>query len=126
MSRGRRRQRKSEPQTVTIEAMSHEGRGIAHVNGKTVFVFGALEGETVRMQIVKRHRKFDQATTLEVIDASPDRIQPGCEAFEVCGGCSLQHLGNDDQVKRKQDSLKQMMAHAGLQPEQWLTPLRPI
>lgn len=123
-SRRGRRQRRSEPREVTIEGMSHEGRGIAHVNGKTVFVFGALQGETVLMQVLKSNRKFDQATTLEVLEASPQRITPRCAAFQVCGGCSLQHLDNDDQVEMKQDSLLQMMEHAGLQPAELLAPLR--
>jgi 23S rRNA (uracil1939-C5)-methyltransferase len=104
--------------------MSHEGRGIAHVNGKTVFVFGALLGETVLMRVLKSNRKFDEATTLEVIEPSPLRIVPRCDAFRVCGGCSLQHLDNDDQVELKQRSLLEMMAHAGLEAEQLLQPLR--
>lgn len=122
--RGSRRRKASEPRQVTITGMSHEGRGITHVNGKTVFVFGALPGETVSMQVLKSNRKFDQATTLEVLEASPRRIDPRCEAFKVCGGCSLQHLDNDDQVELKQASLLEMMAHAGLQAEQLLPPLR--
>ena len=77
----RRRNRLPEPQQVTIESMSHEGRGIAHINGKTVFVFGALTAETVLIQIVKSTRNFDQATTLEVIEPSALRITPRCEAF---------------------------------------------
>jgi 23S rRNA (uracil1939-C5)-methyltransferase len=104
--------------------MSHEGRGIAHVNGKTVFVFGALQGETVLIQVLKTSRKFDQAAVVEVIEASPQRISPRCEAFQVCGGCSLQHLANDDQVEMKQQSLLEMLEHAGLEPAQILTPLR--
>ena len=104
--------------------MSHEGRGIAHVNGKTVFVFGALEGESVRIQVLKSARSFDQATTLEVIASSPQRITPRCEAFQVCGGCSLQHLANDNQVVLKQQSLLDMMAHAGVEFGEVLPPLR--
>jgi 23S rRNA (uracil1939-C5)-methyltransferase len=104
--------------------MSHEGRGIARVNGKTVFVFGALTGETVRIQILKSTRNFDQATTLEVIEPSAQRITPRCEAFQVCGGCSLQHLGSEDQVALKQQTLLDMMAHAGVHIGDLLPPLR--
>ena len=104
--------------------MSHEGRGIAHVNGKTVFVFGALAGESVRIQVLRSNRNFDQATTLEVLEASPDRISPRCEAFQVCGGCSLQHLANDDQVELKQRALLEMMTHAGVEYGEVLPPLR--
>ena len=123
-ARRRQRNRRPEPREVTIESMSHEGRGIAHVNGKTVFVFGALEGERVLIQVQKSSRKFDQASTLEVLQASPRRIEPRCEAFHVCGGCSLQHLDNDDQIEFKQQSLLDMMVHAGIEPGQILPPLR--
>ena len=54
--RRRQRGKRHEPVEVTIESMSHEGRGITHVNGKTVFVFGALEGERVLMQVQKTNR----------------------------------------------------------------------
>jgi 23S rRNA (uracil1939-C5)-methyltransferase len=104
--------------------MSHEGRGIARVNGKTVFVFGALIGETVLIQVLKSTRNFDQATTLEVIEPSTQRITPRCEAFQVCGGCSLQHLGSEDQVALKQQMLLDMMTHAEVQIRDLLPPLR--
>ena len=104
--------------------MSHEGRGIAHIDGKTVFVFGALVGETVLIQVLKSTRNYDQATTLEVIEAAPQRIAPRCDAFQICGGCSLQHLDNDDQVSLKQAALLEMMTHAGLESQQLLEPLR--
>ena len=80
MSRRGRRNKRPEPQQVTIESMSHEGRGIAHIDGKTVFVFGALVGETVLIQLLKRSRNLDQATTLEVIEASPQANSKGTSA----------------------------------------------
>ena len=124
MARHRRRKRLPEPRQVTIESMSHEGRGIAHVNGKTVLVFGALQGENILIQVMKSNRNFDQATTVDVIEPSALRVSPRCEAFQFCGGCSLQHLDNDDQVVLKQQALLEMMAHAGLEPAQILAPLR--
>ena len=123
MSRRGRRKQLPEPQQVTIDSMSHEGRGIARVNGKTVFVFGALTGETVRIQVVKSTRNFDQATTLEVIEPSAQRIAARCEAFQLCGGCSLQHLASEDQVTLKQQTLLDMMAHAGVETGELLAPL---
>ena len=124
MSKRRRRRQLSEPCVVHIEAMSHEGRGIAHINGKTVFVFGALKDEKVRIQIRKTTRNYDEATTLDVIQASEFRIKPKCDAFETCGGCSLQHMDNDQQVAFKQRSLLEMMRHAGIEIEQVIPPLR--
>ena len=124
MSRKRRFQQKPEPVTVRIEAMSHEGRGITHINGKTVFVFGALQGEWVSIQIQKSSRQFDQATTLKVIEASPQRIEPECAAFQHCGGCSLQHLSSDQQIQLKQNVLLEMMQHAGVEVSEIIEPLK--
>ncbi len=124
MAPRRRRRKLPEPSIVQIEAMSHEGRGIAHIGGKTVFVFGALKGEEVRIQIQKTNRNYDQAITLDVIQASAKRVQPKCAAFEVCGGCSLQHMDNVDQVVFKQQSLLEMMEHARIDVGQVLPPLR--
>ena len=128
MSRTRRRrsrrQRPSEPRQVTIEALSHEGRGIAHVNGKTLFVSGALVGEQVLAQVYNSNRNYDQAHTLEVIEASPQRISPRCEFFEVCGGCSLQHLSDDDQLALKQQMLLDMLEHAGVEFDELMPILR--
>jgi len=124
MARRRRRNQLPGPVTLHIDAMSHEGRGIANINGKTVFVFGALKGETVKAQIQKVNRSYDQASTLEVLKASPLRVVAKCETFERCGGCSLQHLDNDDQIEFKQQTLLDMMSHAGVDAKNIITPLR--
>ena len=92
------------PKTVSINDLSHDGRGVArwpdgHANaGKTVFVSGALPGETVSVQQTARSRHFDEARTLEVIEASPDRVVPRCPHFGVCAGCVLQHLEESQQI----------------------------
>ncbi len=124
MARKRRSRQRPEPATVRIEAMSHEGRGITNINGKTVFVFGALQNELVKIQVEKTSRKFDQATTLEVLEAAPERIEAKCEAFERCGGCSLQHLSNRSQIEFKQKTLLDMMQHAGVKAKRIIEPLR--
>ncbi|MHC4221625.1 MAG: 23S rRNA (uracil(1939)-C(5))-methyltransferase RlmD [Planctomycetota bacterium] len=124
MARRSRRRQLPEPTVVDIEAMSHEGRGIAHIDGKTVFVFGALKDEKVRIQIRKTTRNYDEAITLDVIQPAEFRIKPKCAAFEVCGGCSLQHMDNDQQVAFKQQSLLEMMRHAGIEIEKVIPPLR--
>ncbi len=124
MAKRRRRRQLPEPFVVRIETMSHEGRGIAHIDGKTVFVFGAIEGELVRIQIRKTSRNFDEAITLDVIEPSALRIKPKCEAYEVCGGCSLQHIDNDEQVAFKQRSLLEMLHHAGIEIGEVIPPLR--
>jgi 23S rRNA (uracil1939-C5)-methyltransferase len=82
-----------------ITDLSHDGRGVAHIQGKTVFVAGALPGERVRLRILRRSRSFDEARTEEVLVASPERITPRCAHFGQCSGCSLQHLPPAAQIR---------------------------
>jgi 23S rRNA (uracil1939-C5)-methyltransferase len=117
------RQRR-EPETATIESTSHDGRGIAAVSGKKVFVAGALQGEEVRFIRRKRRRNFDEAELLEVLKASPARIEPRCAAFGTCGGCSLQHLSSEDQRSIKQQTLSDNLQRIGnVSPAKWLAPI---
>ena len=78
-----------------------DGRGVARPPGKTVFVDGALTGETVRFVRRRRKRNFDEAELLEVLEPSPRRVEPRCAVFGVCGGCSLQHLEGSEQLSIK-------------------------
>ena len=89
--------RRREPEVATIESATHDGRGIAAVTGKKVFVAGALEGETVRFQRRKRRRNYDEAELLEVLEPSPARIEARCAVFGTCGGCTLQHVPSSSQ-----------------------------
>jgi predicted RNA-binding protein with TRAM domain len=116
--------RKREPETAAIESATHDGRGIAAVTGKKVFVAGALKGETVRFQRRKRRRNYDEAELLEVLEASPARIEPRCAVFGRCGGCSLQHISQDSQRDIKQQTLADSLARIGqVEPAEWLAPL---
>lgn len=125
MSRKRKRpQIDSEPFQVEIEKASHEGRGITSINGKKVFVFGALPGETVLAKRVRSHRRYDEAEVLEVLKAHPQRVEPICPHFGVCGGCSLQHLDNTAQIEWKQQSLREQLEHLGVEVKQWMPALR--
>ncbi len=116
--------RRRESEIATIGSVSHDGRGIAAVDGKKVFVVGALEGEEVRFQRRKSRRKFDEAELLEVLKASPDRLEARCEAFSRCGGCSLQHVSDEQQRHIKSQTLRdnfERIAH--VEPLEWLEPL---
>jgi 23S rRNA (uracil1939-C5)-methyltransferase len=108
-----------------IVALSHDGRGIARIDGKAVFVAGALPGEKVTLRVVKRRRQMDEAMLGEVLVASPDRVAPVCAHFGVCGGCSLQHLAPAAQLAAKQSQLLEDLARIGrVTPEKVLAPLR--
>ena len=110
--------------TARVESLTHEGHGVAHVEGKAVFVQGALPGETVLYRTLNRGKTFDTGRMLEIIDASPDRVTPRCQYFGVCGGCSLQHLHESAQLPVKQKILSDNLARIGkVEPETWLPPL---
>lgn len=112
------------PFDVTVTGLSHDGRGVARVNDKVVFVFGALPGETVRAQLTKSHSRFQEATTVEVLEPSKSRVKPACAHFANCGGCSLQHMSSPDQVTQKQAWLAEQLLHQGkITPQAWLAPL---
>jgi 23S rRNA (uracil1939-C5)-methyltransferase len=118
------RRRRREPETAQIASVSHDGRGIAAVEGKKVFVAGALSGETVRFQRRKSRRNFDEAELLEVIEPSPERIDARCEAFGRCGGCSLQHISDAQQRQLKGQTLKDNLERIGkVAADTWLEPI---
>ena len=102
----------TEPVSFGIESLSHEGRGIAHLDGKVAFVDGALAGEQVSAVYVRRRGRFDELKTIEVLNASLIRVAPPCEFAGLCGGCSLQHMDSDAQIEFKQSVLLEQMQHA--------------
>ena len=125
MSRRRRKPLPKEPLPCTIEALSHDGRGIAREEGKTRFVDGALPGERVMAKMISTRSKFDELRTEEVLEASPERATPPCEFADLCGGCSLQHMSPDAQIRFKENTLREHFAHfGGIEPEQWIEPMR--
>src|SRR3546814_19756522 len=72
----------------------------------------------------KRHRHFDEAETVEVITASPHRVEPKCRHFAECSGCSLQHLDAPSQIAAKQRVLAENFERIGkVSPALWLPPL---
>ena len=118
------RKKRREPEIATIESATHDGRGIAAVSGKKVFVAGALPGETVEFIRRKSRRNFDEAELLQVIEPSADRIDAKCEAFGRCGGCSLQHVSEDYQRSIKEQTLKDNLQRIGkVEPQSWLEPM---
>lgn len=96
-----------------VEALSHDGRGVARVDGKVFFVDLALPGERVRFQRGGKRRSFESGTTIEVLRNSPDRVPPPCEYFGVCGGCALQHMLPAAQIDAKQQQLQDNLERIG-------------
>jgi len=113
------------PFPADILDLSHDGRGVARrAEGKAVFVDGALPGERVMAKQTARSRHFDEAATVEVLEASPDRVEPRCRHFGVCAGCVLQHLEESQQILAKQRVLRDNLERIGhVTPRELLPPL---
>ena len=123
MSRGRRKP-PAEPMSATVDSLSHEGRGIARINGKTVFIGGALPGEQVTFQYTRKRGQFDEGRVVDVVESSALRVEPRCRYYAICGGCSLMHLDSGQQILHKQSVLLEQLQHiGGLAPAQVIPPL---
>ena len=110
---------------TVIDGLSHDGKGVTRLDGKAVFVSGALPGERVRAVIRRKHRRYDEADCEAVIEASPDRVEPRCPHFGVCAGCALQHLSVEAQIESKRGVLLENLSRIGkVEPEHWLPSLQ--
>ena len=127
MGRGKSR-RKHEPDgpfEAHIDDLSQDARGVARVDGKVVFITDALAGETVRYMRTRKKTSFDEGQLLEVVTASEDRVEPGCQHFGLCGGCSLQHLSSEAQIRFKQNQMLEALQRIGkVEPEEVAAPLQ--
>ncbi len=109
---------------AVIESLDQEGRGVTHVDGKVIFIEGALTGETVHYQSTRKKPSYEIAHVTEVIKESSQRVRPRCEYFGMCGGCALQHMDIAAQVASKQRILETNLWHIGrVKPEGMLSPV---
>ena len=110
--RSRRRKLPSEPVELEITSLSHEGRGVAHIDGKVAFVDGALKTELLTATYVRRRSQFDELKVISVAQPAPERVVPRCAVAAQCGGCSLQHMQTEAQILFKQAVLLEQLEHA--------------
>ena len=121
----RRRKLKSKSYEIMIESLSHEGRGISHIDNKIIFTRGALPGEKVIASRTLSRAKYEEADVTEILEPSIDRIEPKCAVYGICGGCSFQHLSSKNQISAKQDWLQSAFkGQAKVDPEEWLKPMQ--
>ncbi len=123
--KARRRSRVSKtPVTACVETLSHDGRGIARLDGKTTFIDGALADEQVTFEYRRKKRDFDEGCVLSIEQASPMRVEPKCPHHAICGGCSLQHLDEKQQIHEKEKLMLDLLARVGkITPEAVKPPL---
>ena len=120
-----RREARTVPQPIRIDSDSGDGRGVARLEGKAIFVNEALAGELVRVELVRRRNRYDEGEVVEILEPSPDRVTPGCAAFGICGGCALQHQNHDQQLASKQTKLLDCLHRIGrVVPERVIPPLK--
>jgi len=109
---------------LEVESIDLEGRGVARLDGRVIFVDDGLPGERVVAQTVKRRGRYDRAQTLEILRASSSRVMPPCPSYGVCGGCSMQHIDAATQLAVKQRVLEDQLWHlARIRPDHLLAPI---
>lgn len=98
---------------VTIESMAHGGDGVAHRDGKAVFVSGAVTGDRIALGITQDKGRFERGEILELVEPSADRTEPPCPHFAACGGCQWQMARHEAQLEWKREIVRSQLAHLG-------------
>lgn len=122
--RSKRRILPDTPVMASIEQLAHDGTGVARIEGKTTFIQGALPDETVQFKYTEMKNQYDKGLCIEVMTPSPLRVKPKCHYYDICGGCSLQHLKIEEQIAAKEVQLLNHLKHTGkTTPKSILPPL---
>lgn len=98
---------------VEIEDLTHDGNGVAKIDGYPLFIPNTLPGEKASVRVVKANKKYGFGRLENLTQTSPERVEPPCEVYAKCGGCSLQHLSYDGQLAFKQNQVAQNMKRIG-------------
>ena len=94
---------------VLIDRLDHQGRGIGKIDNKTIFVYDALPNELVDVDIIFENKKIMEGKVIKYLKISPKRIEPICPYFKECGGCDLMHINYDEELKYKENKVKQIV-----------------
>ena len=108
---------------VVFEDLTHEGSGVAKVEGYPIFVPFGLPGEKARIKVTKINKGYAFGRLMELLEQSPDRVEPLCPIYRQCGGCQLQHLTYEGQLKAKEKMVREIMARIGKLPD---VPVHPV
>lgn len=104
---------KNESYEVDIVDLTHEGAGVARVNGFTLFVPNTLPGERAKIKVVGVKKGFGFGRLEELIEESPERVDPPCPIYKWCGGCQLQHLSYEGQLEYKRKQVEDVLTRIG-------------
>ncbi|MES1951080.1 TrmA family RNA methyltransferase [Salinisphaera sp. S4-8] len=124
MSRRQRRRKPADRGLVDIVDLASNARGVGHVDGKAIFVADTLPGEQALYRPTKQKKQYEEAALETLFSASDKRVTPRCAHFGLCGGCALQHAGEDAQLEFKQGQLLAALERVGkVAPDTVLAPL---
>ncbi|WAK02993.1 23S rRNA (uracil(1939)-C(5))-methyltransferase RlmD [Methylobacter sp. YRD-M1] len=112
-NRSRKKQLPETPVRVTIESLAHDGRGVAHVDGKVVFIDESLPGEEVEFVYTESRRDYAEGKVVSLLSRADDRVEAACAHYGICGGCSFQHVDSNAQIRIKQDLLVEQFKRIG-------------
>jgi len=98
---------------VVTERIAYGGDAIARFDGMVIFIPFAAPGERLRVRVIERKKNFARAVIEEILDPSPSRREPPCQYFGVCGGCQLQHIDYESQLKAKTEFIRESLIRIG-------------
>ena len=104
---------KNQEHTVTIEGYGEGGMGVARIDGRVVFVHGALRGEKCRVLILKTLKSVAFAKVLEVLEPSSERMESDCPYFPRCGGCTYRHIRYEEELRLKKQRVQDNLSRIG-------------
>ncbi|WP_026105196.1 23S rRNA (uracil(1939)-C(5))-methyltransferase RlmD [Halalkalibacterium ligniniphilum] len=105
--------KKNDTVEVIIEDLTHDGAGVAKLNGYALFIPKALPGEKIKAKVVKVKKGYGFGRVLEIVEESKDRVNAPCPIFNQCGGCQLQHMSYEAQLRYKQKQVKDVLERIG-------------
>ncbi|AQU78641.1 MULTISPECIES: 23S rRNA (uracil(1939)-C(5))-methyltransferase RlmD [Planococcus] len=114
---------KNDRLTVHVEDLTHDGAGVAKVDGYPLFIPGALPGEDVSVHVLKTLKSYGFAKLIEIQQASPFRVTAPCPVFDTCGGCQIQHLSYEGQMTFKRKLVRDAITRIGKLPD---VPVHPV
>ncbi|MBB6177016.1 23S rRNA (uracil1939-C5)-methyltransferase [Anoxybacillus tengchongensis] len=104
---------KNEYYDVVFEDLTHDGAGVAKIDGFPIFVANGLPGEKAKIKVIKVKKGYGYGRLIELYERSVDRVEAPCTVYKQCGGCQLQHLSYEGQLKAKHKHVKEVLARIG-------------
>lgn len=104
---------KNKEYIIEVESSGHQGEGVGKIDNFTVFIQGALKGETVKVKIIKVNKNYAIGKLLEIINPSKERVEPVCPTYKRCGGCNIQHADYKGQLNFKTERVKDVIKRIG-------------